>query len=62
MRQPRGPQPVSIELTKRLHTILEEMVRSRRRPHDEVQRASIILQSAAGPVTGILPRSWASVT
>jgi transposase len=48
MRQPRGPQPVSIELTERLHTILEEMVRSRRRPHDEVQRASIILQSAAG--------------
>ena len=48
MHQPRGPQPVSIELTERQRTILEEMVRSRRRPHDEVQRASLILQSAEG--------------
>jgi putative transposase len=48
MRQPRGPQPVSIKLTERQRTILEEIVRSRRRPHDEVQRASIILRSAEG--------------
>jgi homeodomain-containing protein len=48
MRKPRGPSPVSIELTDRQQTILAEMVRSRRRPHDEVHRATIILQSAGG--------------
>ena len=48
MRNPRGPKPVSIELTDRQQTILAEMVRSRRRPHDEVHRATIILQSAGG--------------
>jgi transposase len=48
MRQPRGPQPISVELTERQRAILETMVRSRRRPHDEVQRATIILRSAEG--------------
>jgi putative transposase len=48
MRNPRGPEPVAIELTDRQQTILAEMVRSRRRPHDEVHRATIILQSAGG--------------
>ena len=48
MRNPRGPEPVSIELTDRQQAILAEMVRSRRRPHDEVHRATIILQSAGG--------------
>jgi hypothetical protein len=42
MRTPRGPHPVTPPLTDRQRGILEEMVRSRRRPHDEVQRASIM--------------------
>jgi transposase len=51
MRKPRGPRPATLPLTDRQRGILEEMVRSRRRPHDEVQRASMILQSADGART-----------
>lgn len=51
MRIPRGPRPVAIQLTDRQRAILEEMVHTRRRPHDEVQRATIILQSADGART-----------
>ena len=51
MRTPRGPRPATLPLTDRQRGILEEMVRSRRRPHDEVQRASMILQSADGART-----------
>ena len=51
MKPPRGPRPVAIQLADRERTILDEMVRSRRRPHDEVQRAAIILQSAHGART-----------
>jgi transposase len=39
---------VSNELTDRQQTILAELVRSRRRPHDKVHRATIILHSAGG--------------
>jgi putative transposase len=48
MRLSRGPRPQAIPLTDRQRAILEDMVHSRRRPHDEVQRATIILQSADG--------------
>jgi putative transposase len=48
MRLPRGPRQLAIPLTHRQRAMLEEMVHSRRRPHDEVQRATIILQSADG--------------
>jgi len=48
MRNPRGPEPVSIDLPDRQQSILGELVRSRRRPHDDVHRARIILQSAGG--------------
>jgi hypothetical protein len=48
MRPPRGPRPLAIPLTDRQRAILEDTVHSRRRPHDEVQRATIILQSADG--------------
>jgi putative transposase len=51
MRLPRGPRPLAIPLTNRQRAILEDMVHSRRRPHDEVQRATIILQSADGART-----------
>ena len=51
MRPPRGPRPASLPLTDRQRAILTEMVHSRRRPHDEVQRASIIIQSADGART-----------
>jgi putative transposase len=51
MRLPRGPRPVAIPLSDRQRAILEDMVHSRRRPHDEVQRATIILQSADGART-----------
>lgn len=51
MRQPRGPRPVAIPLTDRQRVILEDLVHSRRRPHAEVQRAAIILQSADGART-----------
>ena len=48
MRLPRGPHPLAMPLSDRQRAILEDMVHSRRRPHDEVQRAAIILQSADG--------------
>ena len=51
MRKPRGPRPALIQLTDRQRALLEEMVAGRRRPHDEVQRAAIILQSADGART-----------
>ena len=51
MRLPRGPRPFAIRLTERQRAILEEMVHRRRRPHDEVQRATSILQSADGART-----------
>jgi putative transposase len=51
MRIPRGPRPTPLLLTDRQRAILEEMIHSRRRPHDEVQRATSILQSAAGART-----------
>ena len=51
MRQPRGPRPALLQLSARQRAILEEMAAGRRRPHDEVQRAAIILQSADGART-----------
>jgi len=51
MRIPRGPRPFAIQLTDRQRAILEEMIHSRRRPHDEVQRATLIVQSADGART-----------
>jgi putative transposase len=51
MRPPRGPRPLAMPLTDRQRAILEDMVHSRRRPHDEVQRATIILQRADGART-----------
>lgn len=51
MRLPRGPRPQAIPLTARQRALLEDMVCSRRRPHDEVQRATIILQRADGART-----------
>ena len=51
MRQPRGPRPALLQLSDRQRAIWEEMAAGRRRPHDEVQRAAIILQSADGART-----------
>jgi Homeodomain-like domain len=51
MRQPRGPRPALIQLTDRQRAMLEEIAAGRRRPHDEVQRAAIIVQSADGART-----------
>jgi putative transposase len=51
MRKPRGPRPALIELTDRQRALLEEIAAGRRRPHDEVQRAAMILQSADGART-----------
>src|SRR5512144_869124 len=48
MSHPRGPQPVAIEATARQRALLEEIARSRRRPHAQVIRASILLRAAAG--------------
>jgi putative transposase len=51
MRNPRGPRPALIELTDRQRALLEEIAAGRRRPHEEVHRAAIILQSADGART-----------
>ena len=51
MRKPRGPRPALIQLTDRQRALLEEIAAGRRRPHDEVQRAAMILQSADGART-----------
>jgi hypothetical protein len=40
-----------IQLTDRQRALLEEIAAGRRRPHDEVQRAAMILQSADGART-----------
>src|SRR6266545_4743145 len=51
MRKPRGPRPALIQVTDRQRALLEEIAAGRRRPHDEVQRAAMILQSADGART-----------
>jgi putative transposase len=51
MRKPRGPRPALIQLTDRQRALLEEIAAGRRRPHDEVQRAAMLLQSADGART-----------
>jgi putative transposase len=51
MRKPRGPRPALIQLTDRQRALLEEIAAGRRRPHDEVQRAAMIVQSADGART-----------
>jgi len=51
MRKPRGPRPGLIQLTDRQRALLEEIAAGRRRPHDEVQRAAMLLQSADGART-----------
>jgi len=48
MRLSRGPRPQAIPLIDRQRAILEDMVHSRWRPHDEVQRATLIFQRADG--------------
>jgi putative transposase len=58
MRKPRGPRPTLIQLTDRQRALLEEMAAGRRRPHDEVQRAAIILQSADGARTRHLAEAF----
>jgi putative transposase len=58
MRTPRGPRPVLIQLTDRQRALLAEMAAGRRRPHDEVQRAAIILQSADGARTQHLAEAF----
>jgi hypothetical protein len=50
-RLPRGPRPLALPLTDRQRAILEDLVHSRRRPHAEVQRATIIFQRADGART-----------
>ena len=40
-----------MQLTDRQRAMLEEMAAGRRRPHDEVQRAAMIVQSADGART-----------
>jgi Homeodomain-like domain len=51
MPLPRGPRSAPLPLTGRQRTILEEMIHSCRRPHDEVQRATLIVQRADGART-----------
>ena len=58
MRKPRGPRPALIQLTDRQRAMLEQMAAGRRRPHDEVQRAAIILQSADGARTRHLAEAF----
>jgi hypothetical protein len=48
MRLPRGPRPQAIPLTDRPRAIRADLVCSRWRPHDAVQRATIIRQRADG--------------
>src|SRR5512143_532654 len=48
MSYSRGPQPLAIEVTPRQRALLEEISRSRSRPHAQVVRASILLRAAAG--------------
>ena len=47
-----------MQLTDRQRAILEEMAAGRRRPHDEVQRAAISLQSADGARTRHLAETF----
>lgn len=47
-RKPRGPKPVSIEVTERQQAILEEIVRRTTSIQRLVTRARIILKAAAG--------------
>jgi putative transposase len=47
-----------MQLTDRQRALLEEMAAGRRRPHDEVQRAAIILQSADGARTRHLAEAF----
>ena len=42
---------MAMPLTDRQRAMLEDMVHSRQRPHDEVQRATIIIQRADGART-----------
>lgn len=42
---------MTLPLTDRQRALLEEMIHSRWRPHDEVQRATLIVQSADGART-----------
>jgi len=58
MRKSRGPRPALLQLTDRQRALLEEMAAGRRRPHDEVQRAAIILQSADGARTRHLAEAF----
>lgn len=58
MRKPRGPRPPLMQLTDRQRALLEEMAAGRRRPHEEVQRATIILQRAAGARTRHLAEAF----
>ncbi|MGH8058356.1 MAG: helix-turn-helix domain-containing protein [Candidatus Entotheonellia bacterium] len=51
MRNPRGPRPALMQLTDRQRAMREQMAAGRRRPHDEVQRAAIMVQSADGART-----------
>lgn len=48
MSYSRGPQPLAIEVTPRQRALLEEISRSRSRPHAQVVRASILLRATAG--------------
>src|SRR5512143_169796 len=48
MSHSRGPQPLAIEVTPRQCALLEEISRSRRRPHAQVVRAALLLRAAAG--------------
>ena len=58
MRKSRGPRPALIQLTDRQRALLEEIAAGRRRPHDEVQRAALILQSADGARTRHLAEAF----
>lgn len=48
MRLPRGPKPVSIEITERQRAILEQIVRRVTSPQRLVTRSKIILKAAGG--------------
>ena len=57
-RKPRGPRPALIQRTDRQRARLEQLAAGRRRPHDAVQRAAIIVPSADGARTRHLAEAF----
>lgn len=46
--QPRGPQPLHLQVTTRQDSVLKQIVQSPKSPQGLVQRTQIIIQASAG--------------